>query len=318
MTTDQSEQRPTKTGGLGAQLLLRFSRPMRERPQKRATRKARSGVNLFWPLLGVGTVTGMSILLIGLDGGCKLASTETCRTVIVPVTTIAWSWQSLLGAISTLLAAVYGAWFVLRQIQQNDQQEQDRKARRLRAQRASMPLVMSDLCDFAEQSVERLKRALPLALRYGSVTGTRFAPHAPKLAPGAVKEITAMIEAADDAEADAYIDLLAELQVHLARWRSFEADLTARRNGRVPRDIEIEIVDAAEIYARASNLLAVARPGRRSEEGPMSRRSAMTVLGLHDAIYDNAKGYAERADARTPLVLPDSENPADAGSAVGA
>lgn len=275
-------------------------------------------MNLFWPLLGVGTVTGISIVLIGLDGGCKLVPSEGCRSVIVPVTTIAWSWQSLLGAIFTLLAAVYGAWFVLRQIQQNDRQEQDRKTRRLRAQRAAMPLVMSEVCEFAEQSVERLKRALPIARRYGSVTGTRLTLRAPKLAPAAVKEITAMIEAADGAEADAYIELLTELQVHLARWRSFEADLTARRNGRVPRDIEIEIVDAAEIYARASNLLAVARPGRRPEEGPMSRRSAMTVLGLHDAMYDDAKGYAERTDARTPLSLPDDGDATLAGPAASA
>ncbi|WP_024352786.1 hypothetical protein [Brevundimonas naejangsanensis] len=260
----------------------------------------------------------MSILLIGLDGGCKLVPSETCRSVIVPVTTIAWSWQSLVGAIFTLLAAVYGAWFVLRQIQQNDRQEQDRKARRLRAQRAAMPLVMSEVCEFAEQSVERLKRALAVAKQHGSVTGTRMTPRAPKLAPGAVKEITAMVEAADGAEADAYIDLLAELQVHLARWRSFEADLRARRNGRVPRDIEIEIVDAAEIYARASNLLAVARPGRRPDEGPMSRRSALTVLGLHDIMFDDAKGYAERTDARAPLSLADSGNAALAGPAVGA
>lgn len=280
--------------------------------------RAGSRVNLFWPLLGVGTVTGISIVLIGLDGGCKLVPSEGCRSVIVPVTTIAWSWQSLLGAIFTLLAAVYGAWFVLRQIQQNDRQEQDRKTRRLRAQRAAMPLVMSEVCEFAEQSVERLKRALPIARRYGSVTGTRLTLRAPKLAPAAVKEITAMIEAADGAEADAYIELLTELQVHLARWRSFEADLTARRNGRVPRDIEIEIVDAAEIYARASNLLAVARPGRRPEEGPMSRRSAMTVLGLHDAMYDDAKGYAERTDARTPLSLPDDGDATLAGPAASA
>ncbi|GAA0215697.1 hypothetical protein QOZ96_000686 [Brevundimonas nasdae] len=276
------------------------------------------GVNLRWPAAGVAVVTAISLALIALDGGCKLSPSEGCRSVIVPVTTIAWSWQSLLGAIFTLLAAVYGAWFVLRQIQQNDQQEQDRKARRLRAQRAAMPLVMSDVCEFAEQSVERLKRALPVARQYGSVTGNRFTVRAPRLASDAVKEITAMIEAADGAEADAYIDLLAELQVHLARWRSFKADLTARRKGRVPRDIEVEFVDAAEIYARASNLLAIARPARQPEEGPMSRRSAMTVLGLHDAMYDDAKGYAERMDGRTPLSLPDDGDATLAGPAAGA
>lgn len=307
MTSQGSPQTTSWSKRAASAVSAHFSKRVSVAKERNA-RSPKSDVNMFWPLVGVGLVTGMSLLTIGLDGKCKLDPNEACK-VIVPVTTIAWSWQSLLGATFTLLAAVYGAWFVLRQIRQVDHQERDRKDRRRRSQRATMPLVMSETCEFAEQSMERLTKALPIAQRYGRITADRLMLRAPKLSPAVVKEITAMIEAADGSEGDAYIELLGELQVHLARWRSFEADLKARRNPRIPRDIEVEIVDAGEIYARASNLLAVSRPVQRREETAMSRRGALLLLGLHDDLYAAAVTYAENMDARAPLNLPDRGAP---------
>lgn len=57
------------------------------------------------------------------------------------------------------------------------------------------------------------------------------------------KDITAMIEAAHDDEADPYIELLSELQGHLARWRGIANDQGRRRDRLLVHSIEEELVD---------------------------------------------------------------------------
>lgn len=261
-------------------------------------------IDLRGPLIGVVGLAVGTLILIATDQGCAIAKTQVCAVALAPVTDAAFRWQSLLGAVFALLAAMYSAWFVLRQIQQSDQHEAARLARRRRSQRALMPLVMSQICDFAEVSADRLTQALSVALRHEQGHADRIDLEAPRLDAGVFKDITAMIEAAHDDEADPYIELLSELQVHLARWRGIANDQGRRRDKLLVRSIEEELVDAAEIYARASNLLASARPAHVAEGAATTRVGGIFLLGLHGLQFDGAAALAAQYDENAPLTAP--------------
>lgn len=203
-------------------------------------------------------------------------------TALPAALAIASKWQGLLGSVFTPLAAVFTGWIVLRQMQDTRAHERERIQRRWRAQRAAMPMVMSRICNYAEQSAARLRIILADAQNEDGVKGDRYANGVPILDEASLGHVIAMIEAAEsDAEAAAYQALLNELQVHEARWRGFVGkSLHAER--RLPDQVIVEITDAAEIYARASNLLAQARSSGQVSDKPMTRASALFLLGYTD------------------------------------
>lgn len=77
-----------------------------------------------------------------------------------------------------------------------------------------------------------------------------------------------------------------------------------QRDRLLARSVEEELVDAAEIYARASNLLALARPARVADGAVTTRVGGIFLLGLHGQQFDGATALAVQYDENIPLVAP--------------
>ncbi|MNI92694.1 hypothetical protein D3C73_1505220 [compost metagenome] len=69
--------------------------------------------------------------------------------------------------------------------------------------------------------------------------------------------------------------------------------------------LETEMVYAAELYARASNLLGAARPNKTPEDlKPVTRVQALRLLGGNRHAVAAIERMAERWDEARPLTVP--------------
>ncbi len=224
-----------------------------------------------------------------------------------PALTAFADWQDLAGAALALLAAAYAANYVKDQIAQADRLADEQRQRRLRAQRAVMPLTLSYICDYAETSLRELRR-----IHAAGRVGPDFSQiAAPTMDGQHVSEIRQMIEVEDELKAAPYADLLSELQIHSARWRGF-AVWAAEGTGFQPAYIEGQMLDAAEIYARASNLVAAVRPARSADahdHRPMGRLTALQILNIRGPSYAELQHRARLLDQSTPLGALETERP---------
>lgn len=263
-------------------------------------------IDLATPLFGLFILTMLAFLCVVLDALLR-AMPQTEATTLRAYVAVVDDWQTLLGALFTPLVAVLSVWVVLRQIQEASVQEDMRLARRRRAQRSLMPIVMSRVCAYAQRCGAATREALALAGAEGVVVGARVKALT-EVDDLSLDRISAMIEAAgDDAEAEAYAELLTQVQVQAARWRAF-VGVEGAPERRFPGGLEDDLVDAAEIYARASNLLVQARPKGRVPGPPMSRQSALFSIGDRDFESASARLAAER-DTAFPLTYADAPAP---------
>lgn len=71
--------------------------------------------------------------------------------------------------------------------------------------------------------------------------------------------------------------------------------------------LEDEMVYAAELYARASNLLGAARPNASSEDlKPLGRSRALFLMGSFRMPIPDVNTKAERLDQLKPLTVPET------------
>lgn len=181
--------------------------------------------------------------------------------------------ETLITGVLALAAACLGAYLLNRQIGQTERLEAERQLRRFRAVRASTPLVLSEICDYAEQqakawmfAVDRLQEhpvAQALPREIGGPPPPRLEDvRFPSLAPSIVVSLKDMVEAAaDEAAAEPYMVLLNEMQVLIARSRGFAAELVNAGGSRVNTAHYClgQVLESAELYARAARLFDLTR-----------------------------------------------------------
>lgn len=216
-------------------------------------------------------------------------------------------WQDLLGGVLTLLAAGFAANYVVAQMRHTQKIEDDRLARSRRAWLAMMPEAMSAVCGYAERSYAALVEQHAVATRPGGLTSaTNPVPVAPEIQDAVFPEIRAMIEVANQSEADGYVELLSNIQVHRVRWRGRMQQLATARDNVIAATLEDEMVYAAELYARASNLLGAARPNAAPQDlQPLSRTRGLFLMGSFRAPIPAVNTKAERLDQAKPLTVPE-------------
>jgi hypothetical protein len=167
-----------------------------------------------------------------------------------------YHYQGLLGGILAIVGAIIGAVFLNRQIRQAAQLETDRRAHDREAERAVLPLTLSEICGYAVAS-GRFSKSLLDQCQGGALPAEVVVEpdDIPRLAPERIEDLKQMIRHLDFADTPAFAKLISEIQVHDARGR----DLT--RAGRLMLTITLEerILDAAEIYARAEAFFEFAR-----------------------------------------------------------
>lgn len=254
-------------------------------------------------MYGIGGLTLLALGFVLADALLTVApSTANAADIKIGVA-IVNKWQSLLGALFTPLVAALSAWMVLRQIQENAIQEDAKLQRLWRAQRSLTPIVMSRVCAYAERSAAKTKEALNIAQAETVVVGSRLKPPT-EIDELSVDRMVAMIEVArSHEEAEAFAELLTRIQVQAARWRGFCGVEGVTPERRLPEMLDEDLVDAAEIYAMASNLLTMARPARYAPGSPMTRQSGLLSIGVRDFDAPSVAIAAQR-DEIFPLAYP--------------
>lgn len=166
-------------------------------------------------------------------------------------------WQAQTGVAFAIAAAFIGAAAVLYQTAAARQVEDDKRKRRAEALRATLPMPLSELADYATGCAESYAQLLGHPPDLPIIApGLQF----PSLPVGLSDRFTEMIEASEATHVRPLVLLIRQVQIHHARMQ----DTRARAEGRhgailVRQNVITYIVDAAEIYARCDGLFLYAR-----------------------------------------------------------
>jgi hypothetical protein len=175
-------------------------------------------------------------------------------------------WQTLIAG----FLALYGAWLTIRkindQISQLDEIEKKRLSREHQAVRATLPLALSAICQWATGMAEELNRAaLEMAGNGERMIGDGFVPSNPPSAH--ITEIQQIIRSTDEPTViKPLCDIIREMQTLWARCdglRDLQGGII--RVG-ILAEIDNYIIQAGKIYALAGSLFEYSRGA--SESGP--------------------------------------------------
>lgn len=170
-----------------------------------------------------------------------------------------YEWQTLASGILAIVAAVIAAALLYTQINQTERHEQDRRKRRLEAARATLPLVLSQICGFAREMVMQLVAARrDRASRTTGPIGGPFNP--PELSREIIVDLQAFIEASDNMKVnDLLCEVIRETQVLTSRARSLTDTTDTNWNSSIPANLDEYIVQAARLHTITGNLFDFAR-----------------------------------------------------------
>jgi hypothetical protein len=171
-----------------------------------------------------------------------------------------------------LLVTSLGLIFLLWQVTQSGRHERRRVQRRLTAARATLPLALHSICDYACRAGEQLG-PMQAYLKGRGVERPEF--RRPSTPDDVIAAIERMIGASSDAKiAGRLADIVDRIQVLHARLGGLKEKPRIFRTG-----IDGYVVDGAEIHALACSLFAYARRDTDSAPGPL-KKSELTY-GLH-------------------------------------
>jgi hypothetical protein len=199
-------------------------------------------------------------------------------------------WQTLIGATIALLAAGIAFHNTSRSLRQNKEQEANRRRRKHAAVRATLPLALAQISNYAAQSARNLDEFLrehpdgPLP-----PVPPRFIQSPPA---EALATLSDFIEYSDaPLNVGIVEDMVASIQIYDSSLR----ELVARANdprgpGIVIRhNLETAVINAAAIYAGTSTLFDYAR--RREQQLPLvvswqTVRDALVVMHISIDRYE--------------------------------
>lgn len=206
-------------------------------------------------------------------------------------------WQSLAGG----LLAIAGGAFVVLQTAEMRRQEANRMKRRHAAARAVMPLALSALCEYAKVCAKTLYQIQRHADEGGIPTSSHY-PDFPSLPVDIVSRFADVIESSNARTADSFAQILRDVQVHSSRLRSLTSDLASSSSGVTTHNIDHNIVDSIELYARAETLFDYARGKTKQvprEPLDVTRVfNALEIAGVHNRSDDLFAVIRARAEKR--------------------
>ncbi len=133
-----------------------------------------------------------------------------------------------------------------------------RKYNREKALRATLPLALAELADYARGCIKWLNNGLG-RLRYNENSIPQLFKQA--LPKGLVSTLSSLIEASGDAETEALVKLLRDVQIQHSRWNGLVQAAGPLSQFTPPdfNDLARGIFDAARIYAQCEALMPFAR-----------------------------------------------------------
>jgi hypothetical protein len=189
---------------------------------------------------------------------------------------LAYDWQTLIaGAL-----ALFGAWITVRsikrQIKQADDAANDKIGRDERAAKAILPLGLSELSQYASSCIKFLNQFYSQAS-----TGTEVT-NIPQLPSGVTLILQECVRSADPSVAQQIAILLGKLQIQRARLDGLI--IKKRERSLLEHEIDTNIIDAADLYARTSQLYNYARDldGVRQLAPSNELLSAFILAGFSD------------------------------------
>jgi len=213
---------------------------------------------------------------------------------------VAWlkDWQTLVAGVLALGAALIGGRYIMVQVRESRRQENDRIGRAYAAARATMPLALSAVSEYAMEC-GRVLRPLHAGAKDETIghRGVTFPP----LPVEVITAFQRIIETAPEPRVSGvFARFLCALQVQTARLDSVKTDLSAGAPSAVmvvSAELEDRVLDAAVIWARAAALFEFARG--ESDEVPREfngadRLTALHLMGFYDyeqeRLYETANG----------------------------
>jgi len=191
-----------------------------------------------------------------------------------------YNWQTLIGGLIAIGAAVYAGHYVRRQIRVSETIEADRLQRRERAARAILPLALTKFIDFTEEC------ALILRTVSGSLVPAASATQPPLFTPQIPQQpITDLERAIEAATEPLTVEIMAKLAAHTQVLHSIIADIVAHVNrsgsARYRRDPNLPAFElrTARVHAAASRLFSWAR-GEAEKPDDVSWDHIETSLSL--------------------------------------
>lgn len=189
-------------------------------------------------------------------------------------------WQSLIGASFAIIAAAIGASVVVHQTRTTERLQRELRRGRFLAERAQLPLALNEVAKYAKCAAKALDEI------YGQRTGNTIPtaaviPAFPMLPTTGIERFAKVIETADCDQVRTQLALLLQrLQVQSARMLGLIDQIPDPTHLVHIINIESYIIDAAEVYARVSDLYDYAREENDLPKDTWGRRAASTALNL--------------------------------------
>lgn len=222
------------------------------------------------------------------------------------------AYQDLCAGILALVGALAGTYFLQRQIDFQKEQEEARTRRRHDASRATMPMALMSIGDYAAKTIEilrearadELERAAMEEQAEGMVSYDFAIIDVPALQGAVLAEFKDMIEACDEHQAAPFASLLSSLQVQVARIRSLNADKKLPTfSDHMARAYELldRMFDALYIYAAAGSLLQYARKHSPLEDGPSWNMIELSIWSLRLSEFQEFAEFVGRKKELSPV-----------------
>ena len=194
--------------------------------------------------------------VMGIVAGAS--TTVLIAMSIAVIIRVKWmeDWQTLVTGTMAVGAAVMTVLVIRKQIVQVYETADEERSRELLAARSMLPVTLSRICWYSEACASVLR---PKYIADPDEVVEPVAFVAPSLPDDDLANLSRCIRYGDETLQRAVSKLLAQLQIQSSRLRSFAADMrpggTAHQGGAVHEFL----VDAIELYARASGLFDFAR-----------------------------------------------------------
>lgn len=210
-----------------------------------------------------------------------------------------FDWQTLIGGTFALVAALTGWIAINRQILQVDIQEKERIRAKREAARATLPLGLVAISEYAEHCAQQLALMLPKARGEGLPENVIW--EGPKLPKAALKELKILVATLPPPDGSAFSILISLLQIQTSRLRSIRPSPLPNRVHVVVRyNILQYILDCAVIFARATALLGYARGLTENVcNAQPGRAEIVSALGQMGAL-DELPDMMERINGQYP------------------
>lgn len=196
-------------------------------------------------------------------------------------------WQTLIAGTGAIVAAGVSILYLRKQIAEASAQETRKRARRLAATRSRLQTALSEVSDYASETIELLKAYLDAPASGRGALGQRPRPPFPDAALRALED---MIEATDDDAFAGFIsDFVAELQVLDSNLRFIGSNSRASLG---PNLVSLT-TRAAKAHAYADTMFPYAR---REACDPPQRLDWQRVVGALTLNLMVAERYPELHD----------------------